>query len=121
VEVKHPDFVPPKPVSVSKDYDDPASVLGRLFENVNHAPALKIISTSVGGLLTKTATAKVAPDEFSAGTFDQSCQELAAVLAEWRAMNAQDLPRINAELAKRKLPPLPVATSVPAIACRPAK
>ena len=30
-EGKHPDFVPPKPVSVSKDYDDPTSILGRAF------------------------------------------------------------------------------------------
>ena len=49
-----------------------------------------------------------------------SCQQLSGVLETWRAINAQDLPRLNAELATRKLPALPVATTVPTIACGPA-
>lgn len=115
--VKHPDFVPPKPVSVSKDYDDPASILGRVFENVNHPPALLILNGSIGELLMKTAAAHVAPDSLTIDTYENSCQELGGVLDSWRAINTQELPAFNAELAKRKLPPLPIATAVPALRC----
>ena len=119
--VKHPDFVPPKPVSVSKDYDDPASILGRVFENVNHAPALLILNISLAELLAKTSAVKVAPDSLALDAYDQSCRDLAGVLDNWRAINARDVPRMNAELAKRKLPLLPVATAVPAVTCGAAK
>ena len=39
--------MPPKPVSVSKDYDDPTTILGRRFANVNHSPALTIVSADL--------------------------------------------------------------------------
>ena len=121
LDVKHPDFVPPKPVSVSKDYDDPASILGRVFENVNHPPALLILNASLADFLIKTTAAHVAPDALALDTYDQSCREVAGVLDMWRAINAQDLPRFNIELAKRKLTPLPLSTAVPTLTCGAAK
>lgn len=118
-EGKHPDFVPPKPVSLSKDYDDPTSVLGRNFANVDHAPAFAILGTKLGEVLTRIGREAGAPDALAGQNYATSCQQLASVLDEWRAINAQDLPRMNAELSKRGLPALSIAPTVPAIACGP--
>jgi hypothetical protein len=120
-EGKHPDFVPPKPVSLSKDYDDPTTILGRAFNNVDHAPAFAILGTKLGESLTRLDTQTVAaPDALALGNYDTSCQQLAGVLETWRGMNVQDVPHLNAELSKRRLPALPAASPVPAIACGPA-
>lgn len=116
-EGKHPDFVPPKAVPLSKDYDDPTTILGRAFANVDHAPAFAILSTALGGVVTKTDAA-TAPDPLANESYNRSCQQLAGVLQTWQTINAQDLPRLNGELAKRKLAALPVVSNVPAIACR---
>ena len=89
-------------MSVSKDYDDPTSILGRRFANVDHAPAFAIVSTALGGMLTKTVDAGrragcVGGRRLRRGPASSS----SGVLDAWRAINAQDLPRVNAELAKR--------------------
>ena len=117
-EGKHPDFVPPKPVSLSKDYDDPTSVLGRNFANVDHAPAFAILGTKLGEMVTRLERGTGAPDALAIQNYASSCDQLAAVLDAWRAINAHDLPRMNADLAKRRLPPVAVASGVPAIVCR---
>jgi hypothetical protein len=117
-EGKHPDFVPPKPVSISKDYDDPTSILGRRFANVDRAPAFATVSVAFGGMLTKTTGAPAGPpDAVAVADYERSCQQLSGVLQAWRAINAQDLPRVNAELATQRLQPLPVTTSVSTIVC----
>lgn len=116
-EGKHPDFVPPKPVSVSKDYDDPTSILGRRFANVDHPPAFATVSAAFGSMLTRTVKAADAPSAVAVADYERSCQQLSGVLEAWRALNVQDLPRVNAELTARKLAPLPVATSVSTIVC----
>jgi len=113
-EGKHPDFVPPKPVSVSKDYDDPTSILGRRFANVNHAPALTPLSADLGAIMTRA----VATPDLAGADYDRACQELSGVLDVWRSINGQDLASVNTLLASRKLPALPFAASVPAIVCR---
>jgi hypothetical protein len=115
--IKHPDFVPPKPVSVSKDYDDPTSILGRRFANVDRAPAFATVSVALGGMLAKAADAGAAPDATAVADYERSCRQLSGVLEAWRAVNAQDLPRANAELVTRRLPALPIARSVSTIAC----
>ena len=117
-EGKHPDFVPPKPVSLSKDYDDPTTVLGRNFANVDHAPAFAILGTKLGEMVMRIGRGTDAPDALAVQNYTTSCQQLAGVLDAWRAINAQDLPRLNADLAKRRLPPLAVASGVPSIECR---
>jgi hypothetical protein len=117
-EGKHPDFVPPKAVSLSKDYDDPTSVLGRNFANVDHAPAFAILGTKFGELLTRIGRDAAAPDTLAVESYHGACQQLLGVLDAWRTINARDLPRMNVDLAKRRLPPLPVAAGVPAIVCR---
>jgi hypothetical protein len=115
--IKHPDFVPAKPVSISKDYDDPTSILGRVFNNVAHAPAFAIVGASLGGMLTKATDASSTPDAVALSHYDDACRTLAEVLDAWRAINAQDVPRLNADLTTRKLPRLPIATSVPSMVC----
>jgi hypothetical protein len=115
-EGKHPDFVPPKAVPLSKDYDDPTTILGRAFANVDHAPAFAILSTTLGGVVTKTNAAG-APDTLAIDTYNRSCDQLAGVLQTWQGINTQDLPRLNAELAKRKLPAVTIVASVPTLAC----
>ena len=115
--IKHPDFVPPRPVSISKDYDDPTSILGRRFANVAHDPAFATVSAALGGMLTRTEAAPAAPDAAAIADYERSCQQLAGVIEAWRSVNGQDLPRMNAELARRGLPRLPIATAVSAIAC----
>ena len=117
-EGKHPDFVPPKPVSLSKDYDDPTSILGRAFGNVTHAPAFAIVGLSLGGVVAKTGRESAAPDALALDTYSQACRQLASVLDEWRAINAQDLPLLNADLDRRRLPRLPIASSVPTLVCK---
>ncbi len=115
--VKHPDFVPPKAVSLSKDYDDPTSILGRKFANVAHAPALAILATTLGGLVTKSGRATAAPDEAALSAYAHACADLAGVLDQWRIINAVELPRLNGNLSARKLPLLPIAAAVPAMPC----
>jgi hypothetical protein len=116
-EGKHPDFVPPKPVSVSKDYDDPTSILGRRFANVDRPPAFATVSTAFAGILTKPVDPGAAPDAVAFADYERSCQQLSGVLEAWRTINARDLPGLNAELTRRTLPPLPIVTSVSTIAC----
>jgi hypothetical protein len=121
-EGKHPDFVPPKAVGLNKDYDDPTSILGRTFTNVDHAPAFAILNATLGDLVTRLGASTGAPDTLSTDTYAQSCEQLAGVLDAWRAINSQDVPRLNAELTKRHRPAiLPVSTSVPTIACSTAR
>jgi hypothetical protein len=115
--IKHPDFIPPRPVSISKDYDDPTSILGRRFASVEHAPAFATLSVAFAAMLRKPVDVTATPDATTIADYARSCQQLAGVLDAWRAVNAQDLPRMNAELAKRKLPLLPVATGVSTIVC----
>ena len=116
-EGKHPDFVPPKPVSLSKDYDDPTSVLGRNFANVDHAPAFAILGTKLGETMARLDRDAGTPDALAVENYATRCEQLAGVLDEWRAINAGDLPRLNEELAKRRLPPVAIASNVPAITC----
>ena len=116
-EGKHPDFVPPKAVSLSKDYDDPTSVLGRSFTNVDPPPAFAIVGTRLGELVARVDRAPGAPDPLATDNYDVSCQRLASVLDTWRAINAADVPHLNLELSKRRLAPLPVASPIPTIAC----
>ncbi|HUL74664.1 MAG TPA: hypothetical protein VLT86_16255 [Vicinamibacterales bacterium] len=116
-EGKHPDFVPPKPVSLSKDYDDPTSVLGRNFANVDHAPAFAIVGTTLGETLARIDRAAGAPDALAAQDYATKCEQLASVLDQWRGINAQDVPRLNVELARRRLAAVPIAGSVPVLSC----
>jgi len=116
-EGKHPDFVPPKAVSLSKDYDDPTSVLGRNFTNVDPPPAFAIVGTRLGELVARVDRATGAPDALAADHYDVSCQRLAAVLDTWRAINAVDVPRLNVELRTRRMPTLAVASAIPTITC----
>jgi hypothetical protein len=115
-EGKHPDFVPPKPVSLSKDYDDPTSILGRAFENVDPAPAFAILSAKLGDLIERIGAGHDL-DTLAAKDYGVLCGELAGVLDTWRAINTDDLPRVNADLATRGLPPISIAADVPAIGC----
>lgn len=116
-EGKHPDFVPPKAVSLSKDYDDPTTVFGRNFANVDHAPAFAILATKIGEMMSRLDRGASAADAQMSGDYATACQQLAGVLDQWRAINAGDLPRINAELNKRQLPPLTISPGAPALAC----
>lgn len=115
-EGKHPDFVPPKPVSLSKDYDDPTSILGRRFENVN-PPAFATTNVAIGDLLTKLNGSTDAPDPLTVAAFQEKCATLSGVIDAWVALNAQDVPRMNEELAARNLPLLPITTDAPSISC----
>jgi hypothetical protein len=114
---KHPDFAPSVPVPISKDYDDPTSILGRAFSNVNRAPAFATVSAEFGGMLSKNVQAAATPDAAAVAAYEESCQQLSGVLEAWRAINAQDLPRVNAVLATRTRAPLSIATSVPTLVC----
>jgi hypothetical protein len=113
--VKHPDFIPPVAVGLSKDYDDPTSILGRKFANVVHAPAFAILTTTLGGLVDKAS--RDTPDVLALESYAQLCKDLSGVLGEWRAMNALELPRLNADLGARGLTRLPIAVDVPVVAC----
>jgi hypothetical protein len=115
-EGKHPDFVPPKPVSLSKDYDDPTSILGRRFNNVN-PPAFATSSVTIGDLLSKSVASTSAPDPLAIAAYQEACGKLSSVLDAWASINAQDVPRMNVELEARHLPALPIATDLPGLSC----
>jgi hypothetical protein len=117
--VKHPDFVPPVAVGLSKDYDDPTSILGRKFANVVHAPALAILATSFGGMVQKSD--RDTPDALALDSYARACTDLRGVLEQWRAINTQELPRLNDDLSRRQLPRLPMTADVPAIVCAPGR
>jgi hypothetical protein len=117
--VKHPDFVPPVAVGLSKDYDDPTSILGRKFANVVHAPALAILATALGGIVQKAD--RDDPDALALDSYQRACADLSGVLDQWRTINTQELPRLNADLGRRRLPRLPMTADVPVIACAPGR
>jgi hypothetical protein len=116
-EGKHPNFVPPQAVSLSKDYDDPTSVLGRNFANVDPPPAFAIVGTRLGELVDRVDRARGAPDALSTDNWQVSCERLASILDTWRALTNTDLPRLSAELGKRHLPAISVPSNTPAITC----
>jgi photosystem II stability/assembly factor-like uncharacterized protein len=60
-----------------------------------------------------------APTEPALAAIEQSCADLNGALSQWREMNSQTVPQVNALLDKFKLTPLPVPAPGPAgDACR---
>ena len=59
-----------------------------------------------------------APTDSACAAIEESCADLNGALAQWRALNAQTVPQVNALLDKYKLAPLPAAASPAADACR---
>jgi hypothetical protein len=104
----------PVPVSLTKDYDDPTMIIGRAFENANHAPAFAIVNMQLAALLTRTEAGDIAPSSAETADYQRSCETLASALATWQGIVTSDLPQFNRELTKRKLAPLLFAATVPA-------
>ena len=78
------------------------------YENAAHAPALAIESAAISSMLTRTEAGFAAPTEAERGAFAREHDALLGVLASWTAAVRDDLPQLNAELVKRKLPALTI-------------
>ena len=107
--MKHPDFVPPMPVSVSKDYDDPTSILGRKVRQ-RQSRAGAGDSRDDARRHADEGRSATRPMRWRVADLRARVQGARRRAGAWRAINAQELPRLNAELAKRRLPRLPIAT-----------
>jgi hypothetical protein len=106
---------PPVAVSLTQDYDDPTTIVGRSFENVGHAPAFALVNAALAGLLTRIETNDAALAPGDASEYARARRELAAVQATWRTIKAQDLPQFNREMTKRHLHPLALPAPTPAV------
>ena len=62
-----------------------------------------------------------APSDSAQAAIDESCQTLDKNLADWRKLNGESLPSVNALLGKYNLQPLPVAPGANAPRPRPAR
>jgi len=59
-------------------------------------------------------TGDAAPSDSLRATLEESCVELDGALSQWREINAQTVPQVNALVEKYKLPSLPIARAIPA-------
>jgi hypothetical protein len=57
-----------------------------------------------------------APSDSAQAAVDESCQALDKNLADWRKLNGESLPSVNALLGKYNLQPLPMAPGANAAA-----
>ena len=77
------------------------------------------IAAAFGGMIEKSD--RETPDAHALDFYARACTDLGGVLEQWRAINTQELPRLNADLGRRQLPRLPMTADVPAIACTPGR
>jgi photosystem II stability/assembly factor-like uncharacterized protein len=55
-----------------------------------------------------------APSDSAHAAIEESCAELNGAISQWREINAQTVPHVNALLDKYKFPSLPIAATIPA-------
>jgi hypothetical protein len=111
VEDKEHDLppAPPAPVALTKDYDDPTTIIGRGFENTNHGLAFATVSdamTSLLGQIEREPAASPATLVSAVERANEQLDQLAAVKAAWQAVLASDVPAFNQVLVAHGLPPI---------------
>ncbi len=73
------------------------------------APGVGPVNRDLARILYMIQVGDAAPSESAQAAIDESCQTLDKNLADWRKLNGESLPSVNALLGKYNLQPLPVA------------
>lgn len=91
-------------------------------EGTPHAPGVGPVNRDLARILYMIQVGDAAPSDSAQAAIDESCQTLDKNLADWRKLNGESLPSVNALLGKYNLQPLPVApgANAPAAADPPA-
>jgi len=99
----------------AKDASDAAKELdakaGAAQNGTRTAPGLGPVNRDLARLYYMVESGDAAPTAEVQAAVAESCQALHKDLAEWRQINAQAVPSVNALLEKYKLAPLPVAAN----------
>ncbi len=97
---------PPAPVALTKDYDDPTTIIGRAFQNVSHGPAFALTSEAMATLLGRIEKQPGAPPSTLVSDVELAEQQLAGARSAWDAAVAIDVPAFNQVLVAHGLPPI---------------
>ncbi len=73
------------------------------------APGIGPVNRDLARILFMIQVGDAAPSDSAQAAIDESCQTLDKNLADWRKLNGDSLPSVNAILGKYNLQPLPVA------------
>lgn len=82
-------------------------------------PGVGPVNRDLSRIMFMVETGDGAPTDSARAAIEESCADLNGALSQWREINAQTVPQVNALLEKYKLAPLPAAAASPAgDACR---
>jgi photosystem II stability/assembly factor-like uncharacterized protein len=82
-------------------------------------PGVGPVNRDLARTMFMVETGDGAPTDSARAAIEESCAELNGALSQWREINAQAVPQVNALLDKYKVTPLPAAPASPAAdACR---
>jgi hypothetical protein len=98
--------LPPAPVSLTKDYDDPTTIIGRTFENLNHAPSFALAGDALTSVLTQIDAEPGGPPPTLAEDMRRGLAQLSEVEAAWQGTLRTDLPAFNQILTAHGLAPI---------------
>jgi photosystem II stability/assembly factor-like uncharacterized protein len=97
----------------AKDAADAVTDLDKKIEGVQEgdplAPGVGPVNRDLARILYMIQVGDAAPSDSAQAAIEESCQTLDKNLAEWRRLNGESLPSVNALLGKYNLQPLPVA------------
>jgi photosystem II stability/assembly factor-like uncharacterized protein len=83
--------------------------IATLQEGNPFAPGVGPVNRDLARILFMIQVGDGAPSDSAQAAIDESCQTLGKNLADWRKLNGESLPGVNALLGKYNLQPLPVA------------
>jgi hypothetical protein len=110
----------------AKDAADAVTDLDKKIADVQEgnplAPGVGPVNRDLARILYMIQVGDAAPSDSAQAAIEESCQTLDKNLADWRKLNGESLPSVNALLGKYNLQPLPVApgANAPAAADPPA-
>ena len=114
-----------EPAKPGKDAVDALQDLDKKIATVEEgnpfAPGIGPVNRDLARILFMIQVGDAAPSDSAQAAIDESCQTLDKNLADWRKLNGESLPSVNAILGKYNLQPLPVAPGANAPARRPAR
>jgi hypothetical protein len=87
--------------------------VGSIQSGTPTAPGFGLVNRDMARYFNMIESGDSAPATTLRAAVTDSCHALAKALTEWRQLNAQTLPALNAKLAARQLAPVPVVTEVP--------
>jgi photosystem II stability/assembly factor-like uncharacterized protein len=104
----------------AKDAADAVTDLDKKIADVQEgnplAPGVGPVNRDLARILFMIQVGDAAPSDSAQAAVDESCQALDKNLADWRKLNGESLPSVNALLGKYNLQPLPMAPGANAAA-----